>query len=182
MKWPVYAVALLVSAAGSGAAWAVPRQFEAISLDRGMYMFTVTADGSVTYEGRRWVKVIGTRTKHISRVRVNRIRKAIADLEFFALRDQYESRRDGCQLVSTDSGGVDIVVKAGGETKKVSHYHGCLERGDQKDAYNLVGPIFPRRLTAFEEEIERIVGTRDWIGPKEWKYHEWLKEEMKRQR
>ena len=140
-----------------------------------IYKVTARADGSVTYVGQQWVKAVGERTKHLSRARVNRLRKAIADLEFFALRDQYESRKDGCQLVSTDMPGVQITLKAGGETKSVHHYHGCLERPGPKDVGG-VGPVYPRRLTRFEDEFDRIIGTRAWVGTHAWRMREWRKE------
>ena len=130
MKWLVYAVALLVMTVGSSTAWGAPRKFEEISMERWgcygtcpIYKITATADGTVTYEGEQWVKAVGKHTKHLSRARVKRIAKAITDLEFFSLRDQYESRKDGCQAVATDSAGATIVVKAGGETKSVRRWH-----------------------------------------------------------
>jgi hypothetical protein len=86
------------------------------------------------------------------------IRQAIAAIDFFNLRDHYESRRDGCSMVATDSVFVVLVVKARGVTKSVNHYHGCLEpeaRG-----------VYPHRLVDFENRIDRIFGTREWIGLK----------------
>jgi len=158
-----FAMAFLVSTLGLGVARAAPPQFDELSMERSgcfgscpSYTVKVIADGTVIYKGEEWVKDFGERRKRLGPVRIARIRQAIADIDFFNLRDGYESRRDGCALVATDSVLVVLVVKARGVTKTVRHYHGCAAPDGR-------GP-YPRRLTDFEDQIDRIIGTGQWIG------------------
>jgi len=171
MQLRAFAIALLVLAVRPGVACAGPGQFDEVSLKRGpcyrycpAYTVTVMADGTVRYEGRSWVKVVGKRTKRLGPVRMKQIRKAIADVRFFELRDQYESEEDGCQAIWTDSDSAVVVLKAGGVTKTVIRYDGCRERGDENDPSKMLGAPYPRRLAEFEDTLDRIIGTREWVG------------------
>jgi len=158
-----FAMAILVSTLGLGVACAAPPQFDEFSMERSgcfgfcpSYTVKVTADATAMYVGEEWVKEFGKRTKRLGAAQMAQIRQAIAEIDFFNLRDSYASRRDGCAMVATDSALVVLVVKARGVTKTVNHYHGCA-------ALDGRGP-YPRRLTDFEDRIDRIIGTREWVG------------------
>jgi hypothetical protein len=158
-----FAAAFLLSTLGLGVACAASAQFDEFSIERSgcfgscpSYTVKVTADGTATYEGEEWVKEFGKRRKRLGPAQMAQIRQAIAEIDFFNLRDSYASRRDGCAMVATDSALVVLVVKARDVTKTVNHYHGCAAADGR-------GP-YPRRLTDFEDRIDRIIGTREWIG------------------
>ena len=121
------------------------------------YKITVSGDGRVTYEGRKFVKEVGRREKLLDRHSLQRLADEVQRLSYFRLRDHYASSEDGCSTLSTDSPSVITSVRVGGTTKTVDHYLGC------EYAIASRGP-YPEDLTAFENQIDEIVGTKQWIG------------------
>jgi hypothetical protein len=138
--------------------------FDLITLERTacfgpcpIYKLSIWADGRVQYEGNNNVKIKGVEKTHISSEEIAKITEAFNSINFFALRDQYQSVEDGCKTVATDSPSVIIGIKIGDQQKTVNHYHGCLA---DVDPYR----IYPNNLVEFENKIDEIVGTPRWIG------------------
>jgi hypothetical protein len=124
------------------------------------YTVTVFGDGRVEYEGKRFVKIKGKRTKRID---INAIRKLTSEVErinYFDLRDSYASPADGCPTTWTDNPAAITSVRAGGKTKRIHHYLGCRENVGSGS----IGESYPRGLAVFEDRIDAIVGTAEWIG------------------
>lgn len=118
------------------------------------YKLTIAADGTVTFEGRRFVKVRGIATGHISQ---EDLRKLIAEFDavsYFSLRDSYKTQADGCPEVWTDNPQAITSIRMGGKSKKIVHYYGCEE--DQGKS------IYPKVLTELEAKIDQIAGTDKW--------------------
>jgi hypothetical protein len=117
-----------------------------------VYSVTVKSDGTVLFHGLEHVKAVGDSTQHIPVARVAELAKAIDDLGYWTWKNQYLSEEDGCAAVATDHPGVDIEVRRGGVTKRVSYYYGCkgLPVADQID-----------RLS---KTIDDIAGTAALIG------------------
>jgi hypothetical protein len=90
-----------------------------------VYTVTVKFDGSVIFQGLEHVKVVGDSNQQISTAHVAELAKAIDDLGYWTWKNQYQSEEDGCAAVATDHPGVDIEVRRGGVTKRVSYYYGC---------------------------------------------------------
>jgi len=122
------------------------------------YKITVTGDGRVTYEGRKFVKNVGRRGKVLDPGSLQRLADEFRRLGYFNLRDHYASSEDGCPTVWTDNPSVITSVRVRGTTKTVEHYLGCQYEIDSRR-----GP-YPEDLTAFENQIDEIVGTKQWIG------------------
>lgn len=132
---------------------------EAVSMHRSacygrcpVYSVTVKSDGAVIFQGLEHVKAVGDSNQRISAARVTELAKAIDDLGYWTWKNQYRSEEDGCAAVATDHPGVDIEVRRGGVTKRVSYYYGCkgLPVADQID-----------RLS---KTIDDVAGTAALIG------------------
>ena len=119
------------------------------------YKLTISADGTVTFEGHQFVRVKGKAKKMIS---AEQLRQLIAEFEkakYFSLNDKYETERDGCPEVWTDNPWVVTSIRINGKSKSISHYHGCRE--------NRGNALYPKGLTELESKIDQIVGTKQWI-------------------
>ena len=122
-----------------------------------MYKLSISPDGRVQYEGNDHVKIKGITKTQISSEQVTKLIEATNAVNFFALRDKYQSTEDGCATVATDSPSVIISIKIGDRQKTVDHYHGCLS---DIDPYR----VYPSSLVEFENKIDEIVGTSKWTG------------------
>ena len=108
-----------------------------------IYKLTVYGNGKVVYEGKRFVKVTGTRTTTISQTAV---RKLIADfqkLNYFKLQDSYTGGH-------TDAPSAITSLTIGKKQKIVNHY--------------LASPNAPTQLTELENKIDAVVNSKQWIG------------------
>jgi hypothetical protein len=142
-------------------------RLEQVSLERTTcygscpaYRVTVFGDGRVEYEGKRFVKIKGKRMKRLDAKVIRRLTDEIERVSYFGLRDSYDSATDGCPTTWTDNPAAITSVRAGGKTKRIHHYLGCRE--DAGPAAN--GKSYPRSLTTFEDRIDMIAGTAEWIG------------------
>jgi hypothetical protein len=120
-----------------------------------IYKVTVTADGTVIFEGRQNVKLKDVVKGHISREDVRSLIAAFEAASYFNLNDTYQTEKDGCPEVWTDNPSAITSIRMNGKTKTISHYYGCQTgRGTA---------IYPNGLTYLEAQIDRIVGTEQWI-------------------
>jgi acetamidase/formamidase len=115
------------------------------------YKVTITQDGTVTYEGRDFVKTKGTATAQIKPEEFNKLVNEFEKTKYFSLDDRYEPGAPGCPNAATDSPSARTSIHMNGKTKGVSHYYGC------RDSEVL------RALTALERKIDEIAGTERWI-------------------
>lgn len=120
------------------------------------YTLTISADGVVTFEGREYVKTKGTVKSRISRKQLQQLISEFKNLNYFSLRDQYQSEEDGCSTVWTDYPSATTSIRINGKSKSILHYYGC-----HKDPGNA---MYPKGLTELETRIDEIVGTERWIG------------------
>lgn len=119
------------------------------------YTVTILADGTVTFEGRRFVKTVGTVKSSISQEKVQELIAAFEKVNYFSLKDRYATEEDGCPERWTDNPSAITSIKIDGKTKAITHYHGCQ---DSKGKF-----IYPKELTELERRIDEIVGTGQWI-------------------
>ena len=117
-----------------------------------VYAVTVKSDGAVLIQGLEHVKGGGDLTQRISPARVAELAKAIDEIGYWTWKSQYLSQEDGCTAVATDHPGVDIEVRRGGATKRVSYYYGCkgLPVADQ--------------IERLSQTIDDVAGTAALIG------------------
>lgn len=120
------------------------------------YKLTISADGMVSFEGRDYVKTKGTIKSRISRKQLQQLISEFKKLNYFSLRDTYQSEEDGCSTVWTDYPSATTSIRLNGKTKSILHYYGC-----HKDPGNA---MYPKGLTELESKIDEIVGTERWIG------------------
>jgi Domain of unknown function (DUF6438) len=117
-----------------------------------VYKLTITADGAVVFEGRRFVKQEGATIK--SAISQERLKQLIAEFDrvkFFSLEDDYSEIRLSCP---TDQPSAFTSIRINGKSKRINHYLGCGE------------PKVPKELTELETKIDEIVNTAQWLPDK----------------
>src|SRR4030095_11638740 len=119
------------------------------------YKLTLSADGTVIFEGRQYVKIKGVAKARLSEENLRKLIAAFDAASYFSLRDNYTGEQDGCPEVWTDNPTAKTSIRVGGKSKSITHYYGCQENEGKS--------IYPKRLTELETEIDRIVGTERWI-------------------
>ncbi|MBW4695847.1 MAG: hypothetical protein KME27_29370 [Lyngbya sp. HA4199-MV5] len=108
-----------------------------------IYKLTVYGNGKVVYEGKRFVKVTGTRTTTISQAAVKKLVSEFQRLQYFQLPDSYTGGH-------TDAPSAITSLTMGKQQKTVNHY--------------LASPDAPEKLTALENKIDAVVNAKQWIG------------------
>jgi hypothetical protein len=110
------------------------------------YRVEVDTDGTVRYEGNLYVRTAGKASGHLDRAEVAALRGAIDQARFA------ETPVKCCDcLDSTDAPFVKITVVDGHPPKTIDDYHGC--------------EATPKSIRELEDSIDRIIGTKKWIGP-----------------
>jgi hypothetical protein len=156
---PFVVAALIVSVAVSarqGASHAVPEDF-VIKLERTTcfgacpaYSVAMDAKGNVTYDGKKFVRVVGTQTTRVSVDQVAALADAVKRIRFFDLNDSYRTVRnaDGSEMIVTDLPTTIVTVTSDGRSKQVVDYFGA-----------------PDSLKALEKQIDETAGTKRWVTP-----------------
>jgi hypothetical protein len=150
------ALALVVSLAGSASSQepGVPAD-TIIRLQRTscfgpcpIYTVTIDAGGTVTYEGTKFVRVVGRQTARVSPQTVATLLSSAGRIRFFDLNDAYRviPNPDGTVTTITDLPTTIVTISVNGRTKGVEDYVGA-----------------PDGLAEFEDEIDAAAGTRRWI-------------------
>jgi len=124
------------------------------------YRVTISGDGLVTYEGKQYVEVSGIRTKRIDAEALSALADEVARVDYFVLQNTYDSAEDGCRRLWTDNPAANTSVRIARTTKTIHHYLGCREDGREGS----FSKSYPQALTSFEDAIDRIAGTKEWIG------------------
>jgi Domain of unknown function (DUF6438) len=121
-----------------------------ITLTRGVcygfcpdYTVTVSGDGQVRYEGRRFVDAVGARTATVPREDVERLVRRFDEIGFDNLRDAYRSQ-------VTDLPTYSVAITRNGRTKTVVDYGGT-------------GAGMPATVRTLQDEIDRVAQTAQWV-------------------
>jgi hypothetical protein len=110
-----------------------------------MYRIVLYDDGTLTYEGRTYVKVIGSATAVLDRERVVLVQRAIAESGLSSLGP------DCCNCLNvTDVPTVTIEFVSGGARKTIEHYTGCHAA--------------PSWLRDFEDRLDVLLGSTQFVG------------------
>jgi hypothetical protein len=115
------------------------------------YKLTISADGSVVFEGLRFVKKIGAAQSKISQDDVKNLIEKFDEIEYFKLRNRYQDPNDGCDEYVTDNPSANTSIRLNGKSKSVRHYYGCR------------GPQVLEALTKLEEAIDIAANTAQWL-------------------
>jgi hypothetical protein len=131
-------------------------QIDSITLERTscygtcpVYKLTVRRDGTVTYDGKEFVKVTGHRSHRIPAEQFQELVREIQRIGFFSFQNEYLSKRnpDGSMEIITDQSTRITTVRAGNLRKRVKNYYGG-----------------PESLARFEKLIDNVAGSSAWIG------------------
>ena len=123
----------------------IPEDF-GIKLDRTacfgacpVYSVTIDARGNVTYDGTRFVRIVGRQTDRIPVSRVAALLETVDRIGFFKLEDKYR------QLI-TDLPTTFVTVTRDGRSKLIEDYFGA-----------------PQPLKDLERQIDEAAQTARWI-------------------
>ena len=116
-----------------------------------MYTLTIKGDGSVTFDGKRFTKTIGTANGKITPADFRSLVREFEKINYFSLPDSYTPGTRECPQRVTDMPSANTSIHVNGRTKIVAHYHGCGTAGALA------------KLTALENKIDEVVGTEKWI-------------------
>jgi uncharacterized protein DUF6438 len=120
-----------------------------------VYKLTITADGAVVFEGRRFVIEEGKTIKSaIPQKRLKELMAGFDRVRFFSLEDEYTNNRRVCERSRTDQPSAITSIRINGKSKTINHYNGCS------------GPKVPKELTELEDKIDEIVNTAQWLPEK----------------
>jgi hypothetical protein len=115
------------------------------------YKIAISAAGEVVFEGRRFVRQMGTAKSSISPEALRELLGRFENIDYFSLRDRYAGRGDGCKQRVTDLPTVITSIKTNGRSKSVRHYHGCW------------GVEALAELEKIERAIDDAVNSAQWI-------------------
>jgi hypothetical protein len=107
------------------------------------YTVSITGDGQVAYEGRRFVNIAGRQTATILAADVQRLLARFDAVGFDRLRDEYRAQ-------VTDLPTYTVTLERNGRTKRVLDYGG-------------VGAGMPEAVRALQDEIDRTANTARWV-------------------
>jgi hypothetical protein len=114
-----------------------------------VYVVTIEADGTVTYEGEQFVRVVGRRQSHIEPAAVTALLARAERIRFDEMRDAYRviDNGDGSVTTVTDLPTTIVTVRVHGRTKRVEDYVAA-----------------PDALGEFERAIDETAGSQRWIS------------------
>lgn len=107
------------------------------------YTVTISGDGQVRYEGRRFVNVVGEQTATIPREDVAQLLRRFDEVGFNNLRDAYRAE-------VSDLPTYTVSLTRNGQTKTVVDFGG-------------VSAGMPQSIRDLQREIDRVAGTAQWV-------------------
>jgi hypothetical protein len=113
------------------------------------YRVTVYGNGVVVWAGEDNIAVPGPRITVVSTDTVRRLLAAAEKADYFGMQDSYNQYR------GSDQPEANTYIRHGDRQKTVRHYYG--------------DPSAPARLHILESQIDDLLGTAEWIGPRPWR-------------
>lgn len=117
-----------------------------------IYTVTIVADGTVTYNGEKYVRESGVIVSSISEENIRKLIREFEKINYFEYEDDYGyDSVELCQQIATDNPSAITTFTIRERSKRINHYYGC--RG------------FPgeEELTSLENMIDEIVNAAQWI-------------------
>ena len=115
------------------------------------YTVSVFADGRVVFAGDRFVDTTGTAEGRVDPAVVAGLVAAAVRIGYETLPARLDTQQT-CPQLATDNPSAITTVRTAGWTRSVAHDHGCRGFKGEKE------------LTAFEDDIDRALGTDAWVG------------------
>ena len=128
-----FLIFLLITSFTALAETSDPSEVTEISLERTrcfgtcpVYKLTVLSDGTVTYDGKEYVKEIGRRSGTISKKQFQELASKAKEIKFFSLKNEYLTKEasDGSIVTVTDLPTRIITVKTRKDSKTIRNYYG----------------------------------------------------------
>lgn len=123
-----------------------------ITLERGMcygtcpvYSLTLSANGTVIYDGKMYVKEIGVRNGTINASVYTSLMDTFEKADFFLMEDAYTA------YDITDMPSATLTLQKVNQTKRIEHYYGDLKA--------------PEMLTELEDAVDNSVNVTRWTTP-----------------
>jgi hypothetical protein len=123
-----------------------------ITIERGacygtcpIYSAQISGDGTVVYNGIENVKVKGKKRFKIPKAKVRELVKAFESVNYFSLKDKYETDENGMRIADLPPVTTSISLK--GKTKKVIHNYGA-----------------PKGLRELENKIDETAGLKKLVS------------------
>lgn len=116
-----------------------------------VYRVELAADGTVTFEGHRFVEHTGSATAAIAPEAVATLLRSLEADGFFSLAERYTHGEKACGAYHTDAPRVVMTLQLDGRTRTVEHDHGCADA--------------PAALRAMQERVDSVAGVARWVGP-----------------
>jgi hypothetical protein len=136
---------------------AKPKTGDSIRLERTacfgtcpIYAVTITAEGTVSFQGQRFTR-LQSGTGKISRRAFRKLVREFERIKYFSLPDDFTPGTKNCPQMITDMPSANTSIQLNGKSKTVSHYYGCGNSG------------VLAKLTALENKIDQVAGTQKWI-------------------
>jgi len=107
------------------------------------YTVTISGDGDVRYDGRRFVNVVGQRTSSIPQAEVQALLTRFDAIGFDQLNDEYRGQM-------TDLPTTTITLTRNGATQRLVDYGGT-------------NVCMTRDVRALQAEIDRVAGSAQWV-------------------
>jgi Domain of unknown function (DUF6438) len=117
-----------------------------------MYKLTIFSDGTVSYEGIKYVKKVGKASGRITRAKLNGLIEQFKHIDYFNLPDSFEPGQKTCPQEWTDMPSAITSLTWHGKSKTIRHYYGCR------------GLSTLERLTELEKKIDTAVNVKQWTG------------------
>jgi hypothetical protein len=121
------------------------------------YSLSIYGSGKVDFEPIQNTLVTDKVSGTISPDEVKELVAEFAKIGFLELDDAYTEQN--CPNAATDHSTVVISLTAGGKTKTISHYTGCVEDNEDHTP-------FPAGLLALGNKIHEIPEAKKWSGPR----------------
>src|SRR5688572_13153556 len=87
-----------------------------------IYKVSISSDGTVVFEGNRFVKNIGTARSKISQGQISELLVMFEKINYFELSNQYAQPEDGCTQWLTDHPSAITSITSSGKSKSITHY------------------------------------------------------------
>jgi len=110
-----------------------------------VYSAVVYSDGTVEFEGRYFVEVIGKRSHKISDEQLKKLISAFKEADYFEFKKKYEVDENGESI--TDQPTTTTSFNYNGKRKQVVDYYGS-----------------PKKLIDLQNKIDELAGLSQYIG------------------
>lgn len=115
-----------------------------------VYSVRIVADGTVTFDGERFVEVTGVSTAAVEPSAAADLMHGLVAGGFNELAERYTHDAKVCGSYHTDAPRVILTLRMSGREKTVEHDYGCSDA--------------PESLRRMHAQVDSVAGVARWIG------------------